>query len=182
MFLSAEPLASLEKQKRTKQKSEENRKTNKKQGNEKGKDQGVTNVHLSNMRFVVLRAISALLDPSRGSWLPTLLDLRKPPPATEPFRGLRARNPKRVKNESKKCLPDPPVPGAQKVRKESKKSQKWPFLTRFWLFFDSFRTFGPLGPEGPGALFWLVFDSFGIPGPKAPKWLCSWWGLSQYLT
>ena len=36
--------------------------------------QGVTNVHLSNVHFV-LRDISALLDPSRGSCLPTLIHL-----------------------------------------------------------------------------------------------------------
>ena len=34
--------------------------------------QGGTNVHLSNAHFV-LRDISALLDPSWGSWLPTLI-------------------------------------------------------------------------------------------------------------
>ena len=36
--------------------------------------QGVTNVHLSNVHFV-LRDISALLDTSWGSWLPTLIHL-----------------------------------------------------------------------------------------------------------
>ena len=50
--------------------------------------------------------------------------LRKPPPAAEPFRALRARNLKRVKNESKRSLPGPPVRGVQKVPKEPEKSQK----------------------------------------------------------
>ena len=50
--------------------------------------------------------------------------LRKPPPATEPFRALRARNPKRVKNESKKSLLGTPVPRGQQVRKESKKESE----------------------------------------------------------
>ena len=44
------------------------------------------------------------------------LILRKPAPATKPFRALRARKPKRVK----KSLPGPPVPGVQ----TSEKSQK----------------------------------------------------------
>ena len=104
--------------------------------------------------------------------------LRKPPPATEPFRGLRARNPKRVKNESKKSLPGPPVPGAQKVRKESKTSQKGSKRVIFDSFLTLFGLFGPLGPEGLGDSFLTFF----FPGPKAPKWLCSWWGLSQGLS
>ena len=55
------------------------------------------------------------------------LFLRKPPPATEPFRALRARNPKRVKTSQKESL-----------------------LTLFGLF-------GSLGPGGPGRLFFGSF-------------------------
>ena len=47
------------------------------------------------------------------------LVLRKPPQATEPF---RARNPKRVENESKKESPGPSGPRGPKSPKESKKS------------------------------------------------------------
>ena len=35
----------------------------------------MTNVHLANVHFV-LRDISALLDPSWGSWLPTLIHVK----------------------------------------------------------------------------------------------------------
>ena len=66
------------------------------------------------------------------------LELRKPPPATEPFRALGARSPKRVKNESKKESPGPSGPRGPKspkrARKESKTSQKGSFLTLFGLF------------------------------------------------
>ena len=83
------------------------------------------------------------------------LSLRKPPPATEPFRALRARNPRGVKNESKKSLPGPPVPKSPKrARKQSKTSQKGSYLTLFGL---SFGLFGPLGSEGPGDSFWTRF-------------------------
>ena len=94
--------------------------------------------------------------------------LRKPPPATEPFRALRARNPKRVKNESKKSLPGPPVPGAQKspkrARKESKTSQKGSLLTLFGLFLDFL---GPWGQRARETLFWLVFDFLGFRARRA---------------
>ena len=40
----------------------------------KGHSQGVTNLHLSNVHFV-LRDVVALFGPSWGSWLPTLIYL-----------------------------------------------------------------------------------------------------------
>ena len=117
-----------------------------------------------------------------------LLHLRKPPPATEPFRALRARNPKVVKNESKKSLPGPPVPGVPKspkrVQKESEK-RKWTlfdsFLTLFGLFLDF------LGPWDRRARETPFFDSFfdlfwGFRARRVRKRLCSWWALSQSYT
>ena len=62
--------------------------------------------------------------------------LRKPPQATEPFRALWARNPKsESKTSQKKSFPSPSGPGApirpKRVGKETRTSQKYPFLTRF---------------------------------------------------
>ena len=63
---------------------------------------------------------------------------------------LGLRNPKRVKNESKKSLPG-------QGSKKSEKSQKRVKNESKRVIFDSFLTifglFGPLGPEGPGDSF-----------------------------
>ena len=76
-------------------------------------------------------------------------DLRKPPPATEPFRDLRARNPKRVKKES----PGPSGPGGPKSPKRVKNESKWPFFDSFLTLFGLSGLSGPPGPEGLGDSF-----------------------------
>ena len=108
---------------------------------------------------------------------PLWKSLRKTPKGLHElhFTHLHTRSPKRVKNESKKSLPRPPVPGVQKVRKshqkESKTSQKaTPFLTRFS---DSFwHSLDPWDRRAQGdsflTRFWL-FESHKLFGQKSPE-------------
>ena len=78
-------------------------------------------------------------------------------PRADRFRAFLAGNPKQVNNES----PWAGRPrGSKKVRKEqNKKRVQRPFLTRFWLFLDSFGTFQTARVGRPReTLFWLFRD------------------------
>ena len=80
-------------------------------------------------------------------------------------RALWARNPGRVRKESRKSPlgRDPQSPRRVRpgVAKESEKSPKPDFRTLFGLFCDS-------GAHPSGTLSGLFSDSSGVPGPKGP--------------
>ena len=108
-------------------------------------------------------------DLCRLSTLSWLNMLGTPRPGTEVSRALRARNPKRVRKQSKSVSRGIKPQGAP----ESPKSA--PCV--FGLFSNSVAH--SLLPEGPGRPFGFFADSFGIPGPKGTGDVCAWPGGSQ---
>ena len=106
-------------------------------------------------------------------------NLRSPPAWPQRAPALRARNPKRVREESESGSPRVPKECAPK----SEKSLKRVRTCVFGLFSDSGRTlwglWGSPGPEAPGHPFGLFSDSFGVPGPNGPGAHCARPGGSQ---
>ena len=113
-----------------------------------------------------------------------LIDLGTPQPSTELSRALRARNPKRVQKEPERVSrpgePQSPQRVRHGVRKESKKSPKLRFWTRFgpklrfWTLFGLHGgLFGDSGAPRGGTPFRTLFGLFWGSGPEGPgKALC----------